>query len=70
MQVGDLVRFTAPSVFNAAVGRYAASGVITGVTPEGARTALSGTRSKASYTVLWADGRITTEWFNYLELLG
>ena len=70
MKVGDLVRFNGGPVFNAAERHYAASGVITGVTPEGARTALSGTRSKASYTVLWADGRITTEWFNYLELLG
>ncbi len=70
MKKGDLVRFTAPSVFNAAVWRYAASGVITGVTPEGARTALSGMRSKAFCAVLWADGRTTTEYFNYLELLG
>lgn len=69
MKVGDLVRFNGGPVFNAAERHYAASGVITGVTPTGARTASTGTRSKASYTVLWADGRITTEWFSYLEAL-
>ena len=66
MKVGDLVRFTAPSVFNAAVGRYAASGVITRVIPTG----ITVTRPKASYTVLWADGKTTNEWHSYLELLG
>ena len=66
MKVGDLVRFTAPSVFNAAVGRYAASGVITGVTP----TESTGRATAASYTVLWADGRRTREWDSYLEVLG
>ena len=69
MKVGDLVRFNGGPVFNAAERHYAASGVITGVTPEGARTALSGMRSRPFCTVLWADGRTTTEWFIYLEAL-
>ena len=66
MKIGDLVRFTAPPVFNAAERRYAASGVITGVTP----TESTGRAKAASYTVLWADGRTTNEWLSYLELLG
>ena len=66
MKVGDLVRFTAPSVFNAAVGRYAASGIVTDVR---VRKGLTGS-PKACYGVLWADGRRTREWDSYLEVLG
>ena len=65
MKVGDLVRFTGGPVFSAAERRYAASGVITGVTP----TESTGRATAASYTVLWADGRTTNEWFSYLEAL-
>ena len=65
MKKGDLVRFTGGPVFSAAEKGYAASGVITGVTP----TESTGRATAASYTVLWADGRITTEWFSYLEAL-
>ena len=65
MKVGDLVRFNGGPVFNAAERLYAASGVITGVTPTGS----TGRLSRASYTVLWADGRTTKEWFSYLEAL-
>ncbi len=65
MKVGDLVRFDGGPVFHAAASRYAASGVITRVIP----TESMGTRSKASYTVLWADGKTTNEWFSYLEAL-
>ena len=65
MKVGDLVRFTGGPVFSAAERRYAASGVITRVTP----TESTGTLSKASYTVLWADGKTSNEWFSYLEAL-
>ena len=66
MKVGDLVRFTGGPVFSAAERRYAASGVITGVAP----TESTGRATAASYTVLWADGKTTNEWFSYLELLG
>ena len=66
MKKGDLVRFTGGPVFSAAEKGYAASGVITRVTP----TESTGRAKAASYTVLWADGRTTNEWFSYLELLG
>ena len=67
MKKGDLVRFTGGPVFSAAEKGYAASGVITrghthGEHGEG--------RKAASYTVLWADGKTTNEWFSYLEVLG
>ena len=65
MKVGDLVRFNGGPVFNAAEKGYAASGVITRVMP----TESTGRPSAASYTVLWADGKTTNEWFSYLELL-
>ncbi len=65
MKVGDLVRFDGGPVFHAAASRYAASGVITRVTP----TERFGCPSTASYTVLWADGKTTNEWFSYLEAL-
>ncbi len=65
MKVGDLVRFTGGPVFHAAERGYAASGVITRVTP----TESTGRLSAASYTVLWADGKTTNEWFSYLEPL-
>jgi hypothetical protein len=66
VKVGDLVRFTGGPVFSAAERRYAASGLIIGVTPADA----SGGAPAASYTVLWADGKTTNEWFSYLEALG
>ena len=66
MKKGDLVRFTGGPVFSAAEKGYAASGVITRVTP----TESTGRAKAASYTVLWADGRTTNEWFSYLEVLG
>ena len=66
MKVGDLVRFTGGPVFSAAEKGYAASGVITRVRP----TESTGRLSAASYTVLWADGKTTNEWFSYLEVLG
>ena len=65
MQIGDLVRFTGGPVFSAAERHYAASGVITRVTP----TESTGRATAASYTVLWADGKTTNEWFSYLEPL-
>jgi len=65
MKVGDLVRFNGGPVFNAAEKGYAASGVITRVIPTG----ITVTRPTASYTVLWADGKTTNEWFSYLEVL-
>ena len=66
MKKGDLVRFTGGPVFSAAEKGYAASGVITRVTP----TESTGRATAASYTVLWADGKTTNEWFSYLEVLG
>ena len=66
MKKGDLVRFTGGPVFSAAEKGYAASGVITRVTP----TESTGRSTAASYTVLWADGKTTNEWFSYLEVLG
>tara|TARA_B100000029_G_C17176446_1_gene815270 strand:- start:140 stop:340 length:201 start_codon:yes stop_codon:yes gene_type:complete len=66
MKKGDLVRFTGGPVFSAAEKGYAASGVITRVTP----TESTGRAKAASYTVLWADGKTTNEWFSYLEVLG
>ena len=65
MKVGDLVRFNGGPVFKAARKRYAASGVITRVAP----TERTGRLTAASYTVLWADGSTTNEWFSYLEAL-
>jgi|TARA_R100001463_G_scaffold34229_1_gene75302 hypothetical protein len=65
MKVGDLVRFNGGPVFKAARKRYAASGVITGVIGVEKQT----TRPWPCYSVLWADGRTTNEWFSYLEVL-
>ena len=65
MKKGDLVRFTGGPVFSAAEKGYAASGVITRVTP----TESTGRLSAASYTVLWADGKTSNEWLSYLEPL-
>ena len=65
MKVGDLVRFNGGPVFNAAERHYAASGVITRVTP----TESTERPTAASYTVLWADGKTSNEWFSYLEPL-
>ena len=65
MKVGDLVRFNGGPVFKNARTRYAASGVITRVIP----TEKSKLPPKASYTVLWADGKTTNEWFSYLEVI-
>ena len=65
MKVGDLVRFNGGPVFHAAERGYAASGVIIRVTP----TESTGRRSAASYTVLWAAGTTSNEWFSYLEPL-
>ena len=65
MKKGDLVRFTGGPVFSAAEKGYAASGVIAGVRPTESTERLSA----ASYTVLWADGKTTNEWFSYLEVL-
>ena len=69
MKVGDLVKFSAPSVFNPAAARYGPSGIITNVK---VRKGLGGS-PKACYTVVWhATGdqyKRTTEWGCYLEKL-
>ena len=65
MKVGDLVKFSAPPVYKAAESRYAPSGVVTWV---GTEKEPKGT-PRACYSVLWADGRTTNEWFSYLEVL-
>jgi hypothetical protein len=65
MKVGDLVRFNGGPVFKSVMTRYAPTGVIAKVIP-----AEKGKLSpKASYMVLWADGKTTNEWFSYLEVL-
>ena len=64
MKVGDLVRFNGGPVFKNARTRYAASGVIVEV-----ETSEFCDPHKWSYKVLWADGKRTTEWFSYLEVL-
>jgi len=65
MKVGDLVRFNGGSVFKAARKRYASSGVITRVIGIEKET----TRPWPCYSVLWADGKTTNEWLNYLEVI-
>ena len=52
-------------MFKNARTRYAASGVITRVIP----TEKGRLPPKASYAVLWADGKTTNEWFSYLEVI-
>jgi hypothetical protein len=70
MKVGDLVKFSAPSVFNPAAARYAPTGIVVGVSDpkDGPRP------HRPSYTVVWhAIGdqyKRTTEWGCYLERLG
>ena len=69
MKVGDLVKFSAPSVFNPAAARYAPTGIVVGVSdPE-----THPHPKKPSYTVVWhATGdqyKCTTEWGCYLERL-
>ena len=65
MKVGDLVRFNGGPVFTAARSGYAATGVIVEV----GSGALFPDPHKRSYTVRWADGKKTNEWFSYLEVL-
>ena len=64
MKVGDLVKFSGGPVFPAAESGYAATGVITEVGNSEFRDP-----RKRSYKVLWGDGKRTTEWCSYLEVL-
>jgi len=66
MKVGDLVKYSAPPVYEATERGYAASGVVTDVRPH---EVFKGCE-KTVCRVLWADGRHTIEWGQYLKRLG
>lgn len=59
MKVGDLVKFQSSSwVFKTAEKDYRNPGVIIEISLKDIST---------KYTVMWADGRITTEHFGFIE---
>lgn len=58
-KIGDLVLFTAPSVFNTATMRYKNPGIVIEITER--------TNQKTAYKVIWADGNSTTEWEGYIK---
>ena len=59
IRIGDLVKFESRSwVFEHANERYANPGVVIDIDP---------TTHTESYEILWADGKITTEFDAYLD---
>ena len=65
LQVGDLVKFEAVGPFTVANCRYSSNGVVVAI-----RTSSSEPKPmQPSYTVIWSDGRETTEWLCYLKKL-
>ena len=58
-KIGDLVLFTAPSVFETAKSRYKNPGIVIEITER--------TNQKTAYKVIWADGNSTTEWEGYIK---
>jgi len=65
VKVGDLVKFSSPTAFKTSESRYAASGIVVGLSDREAQPH----PKKRIYEVLWADGKHTKEWDCYLEAL-
>ena len=64
--VGDLVKFTAPPIFESAKADYANPGIIIGMSNFEMPWEAS---KRTSYRIRWNDGRVTKEFGGYLERL-
>ena len=67
LEVGDLVKFHSSSFFSYAEDRYSSHGVVVAIRHHPESIPESVVRN--SYTVIWSDGRESTEWRCYLKKL-
>ena len=61
--IGDLVKFTAPAIFESAKARYANPGIIISMSE------VVNPNQRTSYKVRWNNGKVTNEFGCYLERL-
>ena len=64
--IGDLVEFTTPALFESAMNQYSNPGIVLDIN---ARAEVNNVPATYTYTVRWNDGRITKEWWSYLKRL-